>query len=165
MATLIELENANRVFRIDPALGPHDQEFRRIFVLPDLRQWLEDDLPTLGSTWNIEQSPAEQLDALIATFCSDEPLTYGRQFKPLTHVDDGIWEIKTADLRIFGWFYQIDCFIGTDGDVTERIKSLQMYRPYCEQAIRRRDALELNEPKFIQGDDPNDVVSNFDFPE
>ena len=165
MATLVELENANQVFRIDPALGPRDQEFRRIYVLPDLRQWLENDLPTLGSTWNIEQSPAEQLDALIATFCSDEPLTYGWQFKPLTHADDGIWEIKTADLRVFGWFYQMDCFIGTDGDATERIKRLNMYLPYCEQAIRRRDALKLSEPKFIQGDEPNDVVSNFDLPE
>ena len=164
MATLIELENAGQVFRIDPALGPREQEWRRIFVLPELRQWLEDVLPTLGSTWNIEQSPIEQLDALVATFCSGETLTFGQQFKLLTGIKDGIWELKTADLRMFGWFYMKDCFVGTDTNLTDEIKRMRMYQPYCDQAVRRRNALDLDEPKFIQGDDPNAVVSAYDFP-
>lgn len=165
MATLIELENASKVFKIDPALGPREQEWRNIFVLPDLHQWLVDVLPTLGSTWNIEQSPIEQLDALIATFCSGETLTFGWQFKPLTHLRDGIWELKTADLRMFGWFYMKDCFVGTDANLKDLIGRLRMYRPYCDQAVRRRERLDLNEPKFIQGDDPNAVVSAYYFPE
>ena len=140
------------------------QSGRVIFVLPDLRQWLEDVLPTLGSTWNIEQSPIEQLDALIATFGSGDTLTFGQQFKPLTRLGDGIWQLKTADLRMFGWFHEKDCFVGTDANLKDDIMRLRMYRPYCEQAVRRRDALDLDEPKFIQGDDPNAVVSAYDLP-
>lgn len=164
MATLIELLDDGQVSQIDPALGPRQQEFRRLYVLPDLQKWLEEDLPTLGSTWNIEQSPQEQLDALIAIYCSGDTLTYQRAFKPLNNIADGIWEMKTADLRVFGWFPHKDHFIGVSADLTEQIKHLNLYRPYCEEAIRRRDKLELDEPKFIQGDDPNAVVSNFDFP-
>ncbi len=165
MATLVELNDAGQIIRFDPELGPRKQEFRRLFVLPPLQQWLENTLPTLASTWNIEQSPEEQLDALLATYCSDDTLTYGWQFKPLNHISDGIWEMKTADLRVFGWFHMKDCFIGASADLADRIKQLHMYRPYCEEAIRRRDALDLDAPKFIRGADPNAVVSNFDFPQ
>ncbi len=164
MATLIELRDAGQVSEIDPALGPRQQKFRRVFVLPDLQIWLEENLPTLGSTWGIEQSPQEQLDALIATYCSGDTLTYQWAFKPLNNLGDGIWELKTADLRVFGWFPHKDAFIGVSANLTDQIKRLHMYRPYCEEAIRRRDDLDLDEPKFIQGDDPTAVVSNFDFP-
>jgi hypothetical protein len=77
------------------------------------------------------------------------------------HLGDGIWELKTADLRLFGWFLQKDCFIVSDIDDTGRIKQSNLYRGYCLQAVRRRDALELNEPKFIRGDNPDDVVSDW----
>lgn len=72
MATLIELLDAGQISQIDPALGLQQQQFRRIFVLPDLQKWLEENLPNLGSTWKIEQSPQEQLDALIAIYCSGD---------------------------------------------------------------------------------------------
>lgn len=164
MATLIELLDAGQISQIDPALGPRQQQFRRIFVLPDLQKWLEENLPNLGSTWKIEQSPQEQLDALIAIYCSGDTLTYQWQFRPLNHLGDGIWEMKTADLRVFGWFPHKDDFIGVSANLADQIKRSNLYRPYCEEAIRRRDKLDLDEPKFIQGDDPNAVVSNFDFP-
>ena len=164
MATLLELDNAGSVFRIDPALGPREQESRRIYVLPELQRWLQDELLALGSTWKIEQSPQEQLDALVAIYCSGDTLTYNWHFRPLNNLGDGIWEMKTADLRVFGWFPNKDDFIGVSANLTDQIKRLHMYRPYCEEAIRRRDELDLDEPKFIQGDDPNAVVSNFDFP-
>lgn len=165
MATLIELAEASQVFKIDPVLGSRQQEERLIYVLPHLRQWLEEALPALESTWNIEQRPIEQLDALFYTFCSGETLTYGWQFKPLVHIRNGIWELKTADLRMFGWFYAKDCFVATDAELSDTVKRLHMYGPFRDQAVRRRDALDLDEPKFIQGDDPNDVISAYDYPE
>lgn len=163
MATLIELQSAGQLFKIDPALRPREQESRIVYVVPQLRAWIENTLPGLGSTWKIDQTPNEQLDACVATFCSGTELTYGEQFKPLTHLRDGIWELKTADLRMFGWFPQIDCFVGTDADLADRIKQSRMYKPYCQQAVRRRDTLDLDEPKYIQGKEPHDVVSNYSF--
>lgn len=163
MATIIELTRAGAISKLDACLDPRQQEWRSVYLLPQLRNWFETTLPELESTWNIEESPIEQMDALLAIFCSGETLTYGWQFKPLVHLGDGIWELKTADLRMFGWFTAKDCFIGADADTSERIKRLHMYQAYCKQAVRRRDALDLNEPKFVPGDNPNDVVSAFDF--
>jgi hypothetical protein len=160
MATLLGLVQQERLFRFDPELGRNEMEVRRIFLLPPARNWLVEVLPTIGSTWNIEESPAEQLDALVYEFCSGKRLKIGNRFKSLIHLGDGIWELKTADLRLFGWFVAKDCFVVSDCDQTDRIKRVNLYKGYCEQAVRRRDALELDGPKYIGGDKPDDVVSD-----
>lgn len=163
MATLIELDGVGAIHWLDPVVEDWEDEWRSIFVSPRLRAWIETILPTLESSW-VEETPAEQLDALISQFALGEPLTYSWHFKPLVHLADGIWELKTGDLRIFGWFPVKDTFIAVDADMKERIRDLAMYRPYCEQAARFREALPLNEPKFVPGDDPNAVVSDFSYP-
>jgi hypothetical protein len=61
MATLLELHAQGRVFRIDPALGWREFEARKLFVLPDARNWIEEVLPAKVSTWNIQESPVEHL--------------------------------------------------------------------------------------------------------
>jgi hypothetical protein len=161
MATLLDLVDQESVFRIDPVLGWREFEARRLYVLPEARNWIEDVLPTKVSTWNTQDSPIEQLDALTYEFCVGDPLAVGTRFKCLTHLGDGIWELKTADLRLFGWFLQKDCFIVSDLDDTGRIKQSGLYRGYCEQGVRRRNALDLDEPKFVSGDNPDDVVSDW----
>jgi hypothetical protein len=165
MATILELEATGSLFRLDPDLEPPIQELRCIYVSPRLKTWIENDLLTLESTWKIELTPQEQLQAFVEeAFCPGAPLTYDWHFKPLTHIRDGIWELKTADLRMFGWFYVKDCFIGSAANLTNTIKRLNLYKPYVEEAVRFRDALDLNNPKFVSGDNPHAVVSDFGYP-
>ena len=165
MATPIDLERTGELFKLDPDLGVGKQEFRTIYVSPRLRKWIESDLPHFESTWNVELSPIEQLQAFVEeVFCPGATLTFGQQFKPLTHIRDGIWELKTADLRVFGWFYKKDCFIGSAADMTDKIKRHRLYFGYVNEADRFRDGLNLNEPKFVPGEDPYAVVSDFSYP-
>lgn len=164
MATVIELSRQGKLFKLDPALDGGEQEYRVLYASPRLRSWIEGTLPGLGSTWKIEQSPVEQLDALLQVYASGEPLVFGHSLKPLTHLGDGVWELKTADIRIFGWFSARDWFIGDAADTAERIKHHKLYRGYANQVVRFRAGLDLCEPKFVAGDDPNDVVSNFAYP-
>lgn len=103
-------------------------------------------------------------------FCSGETLTFeraraGPAFKPLVHLQDGIWELKQPDLRFFGWFYEKDCFIGGALDTAFNVKSGPLYRGYAAEVAYHRQQLDLNEPKFVPGDDPRDVVSSFNYPE
>ncbi len=161
MATLIELQDCERVYRIDPRLSLREYEARRLWLLPEARRWIEEVLPIAVSSWKIQESPAEQLDAIVYEFCVGNPLAVGTRFKCLTHLGEGIWELKTADLRLFGWFASKDCFIVSDIDDTGRIKQSNLYQGYCQQAVRRRDALDLDEPKFLNGDNPDDVVSDW----
>ena len=65
MATLIELDATGSLSKFDPALDNDQQEFRVLYASPRLRKWLEEVLPKLRSTWNIEVTPLEQFDALM----------------------------------------------------------------------------------------------------
>jgi|SRR5665811_941124 len=164
MATLVELDQVGAVIKLDPALGAGQQELRVIYLSPRCETWLRDVLHTLGSTWNIEEFPTEQLDALVSIFASGKTLTYGEQFKPLQHIKNGVWELKTADLRVIGWFPCKDCFVSVSADTADRIKQHKLYNGYIGEAVKFRDALNLDEPKFVVGEDPNDVVSDYAYP-
>ena len=161
MATLLHLAKHGQVARIDPEL---DKEERFIYALPRFREWLEGTLPTLASSWNLEETPLEQFDVLLERFCSGDFLTVGQHFKCLYDHAQGIWELKTADLRIFGWFYRRDEFIATAGEATWRVKEFDLYRGLRDQSVRERNSFDLDEPKFIPGSEPNAVVSSFNFP-
>ena len=116
--------------------------------------------------WNIEETPAQQLDALTAVFASGEPLAFGWQFKPLARVPhvEGVWYLKTADVRLFGWFPYRDCFIAASVGLADLTKRLWLYRPFGQEVVHFRNALTLDEPKFVSEEDPNAVVSNFSYP-
>jgi hypothetical protein len=164
MATIIDLVNAQKLFKLDPALEPNEQEWRSVHAFPQFRKRIENDLLNWVSTWGVELTPVQQLDALMEVFCSGETLTFGSQFKPLEHLGDGIWELKTPDLRLFGWFLAKDCFICTAVDLAFNVKSYNLYAGYAGEAVRLRALLDLDEPKFVVGSDPHDVVSNYNYP-
>lgn len=165
MATLATLIARGSLLRWEVALSPRQQIERVLLLVPQLRGRLEEAL-AVGSTWNIEETPAQQLDALTAVFVSGEPLAFGWQFKSLLHVPnlEEVWYLKTADVRLFGWFPCRDYFIATSVGVAEQVKRLRLYRPFGQEVARIREALPLDEPKFMPGDDPNAVVSNFTYP-
>lgn len=163
MTTIIELEVAGSLFKFDPALEPNEQEWRCIYGLPLLQPRLQA-IPSWNSQWQTDVTPIKQLDALLEIFCSGETLTFDWRFKPLTHLGDGIWELKTPDLRLFGWFYEKDCFIVGAIDTAFNVKSYNLYAGHCGMVAHHRSQLDLDEPKFISGENPTDVVSNFNFP-
>ena len=164
MATPLELTERGSLLKLDPGLGRREQELRLLYASPRLAKWFGSDLLNLGSSWNIELSPAEQLDAFIEVYASGKTLTFQRAFHPIRHVGAGVWMLKTADVRLFGWFWKRDVFIGHCADTAERVKLSDLYHGYAGDVVRFREKLDLNEPKFVLGDDPNVVVSNFDYP-
>ncbi len=164
MATLIELCEAGALERLDPQLPNKWQELRLVYLMPRALRWLADILPELEGIWDDEISPAEQFQAHVELWARGEPLVYSWQFKPLVHLADGIWEWKTRDLRAFGWFPQKDVFVCAAIDDATKIKEHDLYRGYCSQSAADRDHLSLDEPKFIPGEKPEDVVSNFSYP-
>jgi hypothetical protein len=161
MATLLHLISEGLVARIDPELANED---RYIYALPRFRKWIESTLVGMASSWNIEVSPLEQFDELLDRFCSGDFLIVGHDFKCLHRHENGVWELKTADLRIFGWFYLRDTFIAAAAEAKWKIEESGLYHGMIEQTVRDRDRLELDPPKFLSGSDPNVVVSSFNFP-
>jgi hypothetical protein len=129
MATLLNLSSgpSPALEWLDPALEEGTQELRYIICSPKLRTWIDQDLAGLVSTLGVELSPVEQLFTLVQEFCSDEPLTYGDVFKILRPREKGVWELKTPDLRIFGWFPLKNHFIAVVANDADFIKRHDLY--------------------------------------
>lgn len=164
MATIEQLVAQDQLIRFDPELGWREMEDRFILFLPKAAQWMTQRLPNESSSWNIELSPQEQFDDLAYTFCSGRELVFEHQVAPIFHIEHGIWELKTADLRLFGWFPRRDWFICSGVNTAEEVKRLHLYAGYRDEAVRRRDQLDLNPPKFLPGEDPNVVISAWCYP-
>lgn len=170
MATASQLEQAGLIHKYDPALDDDEQELRILWTSARLKAWVEDELPGLSSQWGVETPPNEQFDAFLETYASGLPLVFGNQFKPfqpraIQPMGDGVWYLKTPDLRLFGWFWKQDCFIGVVAETAERCKKYDLYQGYRGDVTRFRDAIDLDEPKYIAGTDPHAVISNFDYPD
>lgn len=161
MATIANLIGQGLLTKVNAHLSFREFESRKIYLLSRPLDWLKTVLPEAESNWDIQESPAQQADSLFYEFCVGDELPVGRRFKSMQHLGEGVWQLKTADLRFFGWFAVKDVFIISDCDLAERVKRVPLYRGYCEQAQRFREELNLDEPKFVAGDNPDDVVSNW----
>lgn len=164
MATLVELAARGDFELFEPELGYRQQAMRLFYTRERVWPWIEQHLPDRASEYDSEIAPIEQLDDLLNAFCAGEKLVFDRQIKPIQHWGQGIWKLKTLDLRLFGWFPRTDVFVCCSIDFATRIKEIGLYSGYRDESVRFRDLLDLDEPKFIYGDDPRDVVTNISIP-
>lgn len=160
MATLLELVARGDLVEFNFDLEPDRLEQRRIFLTKRVAERLGMFLEETESQWSVELSPSEQLYEFGYHFVTGGALDYPRQFHDMRHRRDGVWELKTSDLRMFGWFPIRDHFICTDVADANFVKDRGLYGGFCEQCGFFRDCLDLDEPKFVAGTEANDVVSN-----
>ena len=128
---------------------------RWIFGFPKMTDWMRDDLPGLETgVLKATETPQEQLDNILYKWTSGKDIKYGRMFKDLMPGKDEVWELKTADLRVFGWIYQPRKFIAVFGDYADLYKSKkgnERYEVARSIVLMARNTLQLDEPKFATG--------------
>lgn len=163
MATLLSLV-PTRLLRLDPRLDPGELEERVLFGTADFARWVREEIPGLTSDRRLDVTPEDQFDTLVADFCAGQELIIGTEFHSLLPVAKGVWELKSPDLRLFGWFPLRDHFIAVSGHLARKVKEEHLYAKRRDQVVAFRDSLDLDPPKFIPGEDPHDVVSNCRYP-
>ncbi len=165
MATVQELSGLGRLHKLDIPLEDDEQELRCVYASDQVLDFVVNHLPALASFHGTEVNPAQELDALLAEYACGLPVEAGEDIKAFTrkafdHLQGGIWYLRTSDLRIFGWFPHRDVFIAVYADTFENVKGKDLYEGRRNQTIHFRNNLDLDEPKFITGDDPHAVLSN-----
>jgi hypothetical protein len=94
------------------------------------------------------------VDNIFYRWITGKDIIYTRQFQDLMPRADEVWEMKTADIRMFGWMYQPRKVIAVFGDYADLYKGRNASRSYGD-AVRRvknkRDGLDLDPPKFATG--------------
>jgi hypothetical protein len=152
MATLAILIGCGDLIALGGGLNDDEQPERLIYAFPHVVNWLDEVLPALKSFYSeTDLTPIEQMDILLHDFVSGADFSYYERSHSMTPLDRGVWELKTTDLRIFGWFIKRGVFVAANIDAMDRIKSLGLYTGYRDNTVYRRNHLNLDEPKFLIG--------------
>ncbi|KQT48767.1 hypothetical protein ASG43_07890 [Aureimonas sp. Leaf454] len=160
MATIAKLRERGELIPYKPTLGKREFYDRDLYIVPELKTWFSTVLPTLVQIDESDIQPKLQVASLLKQFVTGRQLQKYRQFKRLKPIGRDVWELKSPDVRIFGWFFRKDFFIAVCADSMERTKVEELYEEYICRALDTRAALDLDEPKHVAGADYNDVISD-----
>ncbi len=81
-------------------------------------------------------------------------MVFDRHFKDLMPMENEAWEMKTADLRIFGWIYRPRVFIASALGYADEYKGARPAKSYADavaRVVNDRAAMDLDLPKFASG--------------
>ena len=131
-----------------------------MYATPRFQDFRDRRVHAIPSVWNPDIAACDQLEALIADYVWEEAIIVSRMFKNLRGDPQCIWEFKTPDLRIFGWFVRRNHFVADEGWQADATKESNLYAGFANQTVHTRTTLDLDEPKHVTGDDPTYVLSN-----
>jgi hypothetical protein len=160
MITIADLVERGSIIPIEVNLGAREQPMRLLYGTPGFVAWLSMRLNSAeASPLLADVTPAEQLDDLFFKFLSGRPLAFMTQFRPVRSEQNAVWELKTPDLRIFGWFAMKDCFVAVFGDWADRVKDLDLYRGYRTEIKRIRRQMGAMDALCVRGIEASEVIS------
>lgn len=158
MSTLNELEEQRELQKYDPSFDPDDMPERYIWLIPSSMTKALAHIAAQKKDRGRDLTPIEQVESALHDFCIGRPLSYGKHARNLEPQPNGVWELKTTDVRIFGWFAARSHFIAVCMEMKKFLKSKNLYDPFLGQVRCARDKLELDDPKFLQGAKITDVT-------
>jgi hypothetical protein len=160
MPTLTDLVDSGAIVKIDVDLALRDQPLRLLYGTPQFVNWLRDVLDGAEPSRRLgHASITEQLDDLFYSYLSGQQLIFTRQFRVVRAEENAVWELKTPDVRIFGWFMAKDCFVAVFGNWADTIKDHDLYRGYRIAIRRLRRELGVDATLCVKGVAPDDVLS------
>ncbi|QQM31749.1 hypothetical protein JET14_06160 [Martelella lutilitoris] len=159
MPTPSEAVARNELFRVDGVLDAHEQPARLLYITPRAVQWLNTNLENMASDgfYDNAATPAQQADDLFYSFIVGEDIAADLPPHVMLPAEDGIWELRTPDLRMFGWFWRKGVFIISAINSAEMCKKHSLYAGYRNQAVGDRMAFNFEPPPFVNGG-LNDVI-------
>jgi hypothetical protein len=156
MATFAKLLEERRIIRITVPLPRGKFPERKLYAYPECLEWARTNIPQMVTGRVASDfSPKEQITLRLQQWIAGDPMEYGRMFHDMDPNTDGVWEMKTADLRLFGWMYRPREFIAVGGGYADDYKEPTKTKDYADDrrvVIAARNALPLDGQKFVTGD-------------
>lgn len=156
MSTLDILLDKRVLTRVVVKLARGQFHDRKLYALPECLEWMRNEVPKMA-TGRIQsaQTPAEQLTERLRQWMADEPMRFGPWFHDMNPRSDDVWELKTDDLRLFGWMYRPKEFIAVRGGYADHYKGETKIKTYADErrhVVSVRAALPLDPPKHVSGE-------------
>lgn len=159
MATLGGLVQAGALQKVEVPLEPGDNVQRLVFGAPPFVRFCAEQLPTLTTGAIGEDStPAEQVDSILHAYITGETIHYDRQLKCLQPHSDGIVELKTTDVRIFGFVPQKAMFIALCAASKDNIVAANLYPVFMRECRRMRAELGFQPGECVTGENSDDYI-------
>lgn len=132
---------------------------RNIYIGESAERWIKDELKNLQTDGfhHGAERPREQLADVFRRVMVGEHIN---KFRPKTLWAHPNWmhELRTADLRIFGWFWRSTDFIVSEIVAKSALSAKRITYHGCLELCRaHRERLDLDPPKFIEGE-INDIL-------
>lgn len=158
MATVEHLVAVGKLKKHVPDLDDDELPERLALLSPEFEAWAQTELkpcPCLGGRF---VTPFEQAEQILYEFVVGRPMAYSVHYRKLDPIGLHVWELKTPDVRIFGWFPRKCHFIAVCGELKNRIRRAKDYAPYIQRVLDFRVQLDLDEPKALTGVNHNDIL-------
>lgn len=150
MATINYLERKGALVLYKADLRAGEQKERALYFSPDLPYWIENHLDMQPKDRHKHLLPSEQVEEIFDQFVRGHHM--GRNdMKKLEPVGQHVWEFKTEDVRVFGYFYRKQIFIAVCGEMRKKLKPAnQKYKHFINQVLKFRNSIDLDEPKYME---------------
>jgi hypothetical protein len=155
MATFSKLLHDRVLIKVGVVLKPRQFPERKLYAFPDCWDWMRNEVPKLKTgTLQSAFTPLEQQIHRLRQWISGAPITYDRMFHEILPHERGVWELKTADLRYFGWMYRTREFVVARCGYADDFKGDTKKKTVADerdQVVARREALPLDGEKWKDG--------------
>lgn len=151
-ADQLALSGHLKIWPTKTALGKEVK--RKIYIGESAGRWINENLKELqpDGFYDGALRPREQLVDVFRRFMIGEPIN-DLPPKTLRPHKDGIHELRSHDLRVFGWFWRQAAFIAGSAASAKDLKDNSVTYFQCmEVCMTLRGRLDLDDPKFITGD-------------
>lgn len=158
MATLTTLVAGGSLVRYEADLDCDEQPARYVYLAREVDAWFSCGLPKSSMDRDRQITPYEQVEQALYEFVVGRPLTYGYHYHPLNPIGHYVWELRTADVRLIGWFVRKATFLIVCGRLKRELLKPKLYTPCVQQSLWFRNNLDLDVPKAITGASRHDVL-------
>ncbi|MBR1165213.1 hypothetical protein [Bradyrhizobium elkanii] len=164
MSTLNKLLEAGTLTSVTLGLLDDELPERGLFGTARLHSFLSNDLPSIPSQ-DAMLSALQQVANLFGRFLTNRPLVLQSPIAPIRHLEDSVWELKTKDVRIFGWFAAKDSMVIDAGCDVKLLKSQKLnYSGFITQTSYIRKTLGFSPKDYITGKSPHDILTRIVIP-
>lgn len=158
MSTLDQLVQLGKLLKLEPEMERNEFPERHVYTSPEANAWMETTLAAARRDRGRDLWPLEQVEQLFYDFVIGRPLVYDQQRKKLDPIGQHVWELKTEDVRLIGWFPKKKNFVVVCGQMKRDLRNRKLYTPCILHTVWFRQNLDIDEPKSITGVHHDDIL-------
>ena len=125
---------------------------RMLYLSAKMEIWMDSVLPYLPRDRCAQMLPLEQVEAIFESYISDPHFSGVGLIQRISPTPKGVVEMKTVDVRIFGWFWRPGQIIVHHGGLKKNLKDTEAVNLIREDVVSYRNSLNLDHPPFTTSD-------------